>query len=385
MKKQKLWMPVLAGLMIGQLSANGERPFKVINTIRAGYNDNLYRNASSEGSFFVSDTVDLSFRATLSGRTDMMLKSQLNLLSDTGDSKIYPNLYAMLNHSVSPRLLLGLSDSYISGEKSGYGSLEKNYRYNFFRNKAGVSADYVLTGKDRLKGEADYSMLRHEDDIQRNINLDTTITGAGLTWKRDIIQQRTYSSLSLRQQQVTYDHQESSYDETDLSVGLSHAFNPEWQGNIHGGVAKVSPSFSGSAENKDTLNPLFGAGLIYTPSPQTRLSGDFSYSYKPSDDSGYGGQTVTEFRLAAQHDITAKLMAKASARFATTEYDGKDSQTSTRRSGSDDRMDLELRFTYRLNRINYLELALKHNEKQSDFYSDWDQNIVDFGWRVELN
>ncbi|MFA7369420.1 MAG: outer membrane beta-barrel protein, partial [Kiritimatiellales bacterium] len=195
----------------------------------------------------------------------------------------------------------------------------------------------------------------------------------------------TYSTLNLREYRVEYDHMDSSYDATEMSAGLSHAFNQQWQGNVEGGVTQVRPDFVGAAKNTDTLNPLVNAGLVYSPSPRTRFSGDFGYSYKPSDESGYGGQTVAELRFGAQHDITAKLMAKATARFAKIDKDEADKQTALPISKQDDRMDIDLRLSYKLNRINFIELGMRHSERTSDGGSDWKQNVVDIGWRVELN
>jgi hypothetical protein len=407
MYKVKRWVPVLAGLMIGQLFADSERPFKVANTVRVGYSDNLYRNENKEADFFVTDMIDLSFRAALSDRTDVMMKSQLTLLNDRGGSDIYPNLYLMLNHSISPRLLLSLSEYYRSGEKSGGDANVpgRNKRYDYFYNNVAGSADYVLTGKDRLIGSLNYAVLRHDQEID---TLDYTMIGGGLTWKRELAPQRTFTTLNLRHRRVTYDNQpedtatrlhledDAYFDATDLSAGLNHTFNQQWQGNVEAGVTYVQPHFSDAndtsqtpsfdkAENDPTFNPLLKAGLVYSPSPRTRLTGDFSLSHKASDDDGYGGQNTAELSLGAQHDLTAKLMAKATARFANTQYDEEDATTGTPTDETEDRMDLEFRLTYKLNRIHFLEAGVAHRETERDNGISWEENRVDIGWRVELN
>ena len=387
MRKVKFLMPVVVGLLIGQLFAEGERPLGVVNTVRMGYNDNLYHKdtGQSTASFFVTDIVDLSFRAALSDRTDLMVKSQINLMNDDGGTDFYPNLYAMLNHSVSPRLLLSLSEYYRSGDRSGGASAtNRNARYNFYENRMGVSADYVLSSKDRIQGTLDHDIVRNEDDVKSGLKLDTTTVEAGTSWKRDIVLQRTYSTLNLRNRWVEYDHMNSSFQATDLSAGLSHAFNPQWQGSVEGGVTQVRPDFSGTAKNSATLNPLAKAGLVYSPSPRTRFSSDLGYSYTASDDNGYGGQTTTALSFGAQHDITAKLMAKATARLSKIDYSANDSQTTTHTATQDNRMDLDLRLSYKLNRMNFIELGMRHGEMSSNSGSDWKQNVVDIGWRVEL-
>lgn len=427
MNKVKLWIPVLAGLMVRQLFAEGARPFKVANTVRAGYNDNLYYSSTNETqSSFVTDTIDLSLRAALSDRTDVTLKSQINLLTDTGSNELYPNLYALLNHSVSPRLLLRLSEYYRSGDKAGSGTTAAtagdSVRYDYFQNEVGASADYVLTGKDRLGASLNHGILRNDKEIDE---LDYTTVGFGALWKRELSPQRTYATLNLRRSRLDYDNRprdtvtttvttngiyidtvsyldaKAYYNSTDLSVELSHTFNQEWQGRVEAGATYVEPNFSDSweervnlmdgsitnttnrADNSSQLKPLLSAGLVYSPSPRTRLTGDLSIKHEPSNDSGYGGQDTAELRFGAQHEITAKLKANATARYANTKYDTQDDTTKASKKETADRVGLELRFTYRLNRINSLELGLKHSETSRDSGDDWKQNAVNVGWRVE--
>lgn len=424
MNRMKVWMPVLIGLVAGQIFAAGESPLKVVNTVRVGYSDNLSRSVSNkEAGSFVTDIIDLSFRAALSDRTDVMVKSQLTLLDDSSGSDFYPNLYLMLNHSVSPRLLLRLSEYYRSGEKSGseVNQPTKNARYNYFNNRIEGSADYVLTDKDRLRGSLFHDILRHDQAIDAN---DTTTIGAGTSWSRELSPQRTYATLNLGQKNVTYDNRpknstsvtnfvytnsvkylgnSESFDQTDLSIELKHTFNQQWQGRVEVGVANVTPNsfdsiwtygnptnpptvVTNKVDNNSQLRPTLGVGLVYSPSPRTRLTGDLSVSHKPSDDTGFNGQDTTELAFGAQHDLTAKLMAKATVRFASTKYDAQNSTDRSKTQRTDDRMDAELRLTYKLNRIHFLEAGVKHSELSSDAAnSDWTENRVDVGWRVELN
>lgn len=413
MSKCKLLITVLIGLVAGQLFAEGERPIKVVNRINFGYSDNIYRTADGEAGNFVTDTVDFSFRSAFSDRTDFTLKSQVTLLNDSGGMDLYPNLYAMLNHSVSPRLLLSFSEYFRSGDKAGtdVNTTNKNARYNYFLNRVGTSADYVLTRKDRLIGSANYEILQHDKEIE---TLDRTTVDAGLTWSRELSPQRTFSTLNLRQRRIMYDKMlvdsvrrsypdHSAYvDETDLTAGLTHTFNQQWQGNVEAGATYSQPSFPDAivdngfgpqldpTTNSATINPLFRAGMVFSPSPRTRLSGDFSLSRQASDNNGYGGQNSAELSFAAQHDITAKLMAKATARFANTKYDAQDNFTANsdkRTERTEERMEFELMLTYKLNRMNFIEMSMLHREKSTDAddNSSYAENRVSVGWRLELN
>lgn len=440
MNRGKFLIPVLVGLMIGQLFADNERPFGLANTVRFGYSDNIYRNPEGKNSPFITDIVDLSFKAALSDRTDLLVKSQLVLLDDDANNgnQLYPNLYAMLNHNISPRLLLRLSDVYRSGEKSGQGiGSSANARYNYFDNTVTGSADYVLTEKDRLGASLSHEILRHDKELR---DLDYTIIGSDLSWKRELSPQRTYATFSLSPRNINYDNyrvhsgspvttngnvvtrehweeqdNQAGVDQVDIMGSLSHTFNPNWQGNIGAGFSLIkntrpdvtysvtntlydtngipvaSDSTNTVYKNDDSVRvaPLFGAGLVYSPSPRTRFSGDLSMRHQPSSRDQYNGQDAVELRFGVQHDLTAKLMAKATVRFANVVFDSQDRRDTTdpkqeKTEQTQKQMDVDFRLTYKLNRINFLEAGVMHREMNGDDF-DWKENRVDVGWRVELN
>lgn len=446
MNRRKFLIPVLVGLMIGQIFADNERPFGLANTVRFGYSDNIYRNPEGKNSPFITDIVDLSFKAALSDRTDLIVKSQLVLLDDNANNgnQLYPNLYAMLNHSISPRLLLRLSDVYRSGEKSGQGiGSSANARYNYFDNTVTGSADYVLTEKDRLGASLSHEILRHDKELS---DLDYIMIGSDLSWKRELSPQRTYATLSFSPRNANYDgyrihkgsyvvtttnsvgnvtdkfvdgeelDDQAGLDQVDIVGSLSHTFNPNWQGNIGAGFSLIKNTRPDVAYNEywetyDTNNvlvdvgstnrvaknddgvrlaPLLMAGLVYSPSPRTRFSGDLSMRHQPSSDNQYNGQDSVELRFGVQHDLTAKLMAKVTVRFANVVFaaeDRRDAVDPTKTTGTEktqNQMDADFRLTYKLNRINFLEAGVMHREMSSDDF-DWKENRVDVGWRVELN
>ncbi|MBI9020117.1 MAG: outer membrane beta-barrel protein [Verrucomicrobia bacterium] len=380
MKKTKLILPIMVGLLVGQIFAEGDRPFSVINTIRFGYNDNVNRSQNDpESSSYIEDIIDFAFNASLSERTDLVVKSQVRLKTDT-ENNIHPNIYAVLSHSVSPRTLLRVSEKFKSSEKTT-GKTGSDGRYNYYNNNLGVVGTYVLSERDRLELSLNHSMRRHDEEIEDE---DSTTIEGGLSWARDIRPQRTSMSLNLRQRMVEYDNRDSSYDATEISGELSHTFNPEWQGTVELGGTHVRPDLPAPANSDAHLEPLIKLGVTYSPSPRTRVTGNFSQTYDVSDSSQYGGKTARVFTLGFQHDLTAKLMAKAIARKLYTEYDENDNETGGGRS-DEERLDLDFRLTYKLNRINFLEMGVKHSEKTyDDGDGDWTQNMFDVGWRVEL-
>ncbi len=383
MKKYSFVVPVLVGLMFGQLFAEGRNAFGLENTIKFGYNDNLYQNSSGEKSAFISDVIDLSFRAALSDRTDILAKTQLTFLSDEASTELSPSMYVMLTHGVSPRLLFRLSEYYRQSPSTGSGTVVgTNKRTSYYENKVRGSADYILDQRNLLTASAGHAIMRNKDDKKDGLNLDYTTVDAGVGWKHDIALQRTYSIVDIKERHTKYENRNSTMDATDISAGLGHTFNPEWQGNFSAGVTHARPDEAG-AVNESSLNPLFNIGLTYTPSPLTRLSAGFSSRYQESGNNSYGGETSHELSFGAQHSLTAKLLAKATARFTKTQYD-ENSTMSTTATTEEDRMDLDFRLTYTVNRINFIEAGVKHTEVNRDVGVDWDQNMVDVGWRIIL-
>jgi hypothetical protein len=377
---KKYVLPVLCGLVAGQIFAAGERPLSIVNTLKFGYTDNLYRTGQNEEeSFYVSDVVDLAFRAAFSARTELMAKTRFELMDDTGGVNFYPNLYLLLNHSISPRFQLSLTEYLRSSDQSGRTGRNVNQRDNNYYNKVNIGLDYIADQKNTFETSVGYDIKRYDEST----DLDTTTVSGGIGWSHEILPQRTRSTVSVRNSWVDYDNINAKYEQTDGTVLLSHTFNPEWAGSIMAGASHVRKDFP--TEDGSTINPLASVGLVYTPSPITRFNADLSHRYTQSDSLGYGGQETTDLRLGVQHDITAKIMGKATARYAWSEYDGNDALPGTTGDRKEERMDLELKFSYKINRINSLELSLRHRRTDRDNNgADWDENSAYLGWRVEI-
>ncbi len=377
MKKRKLLIPILLGLVVGQIFAEGGRPFTLINTLRFGYDDNVHRTADAESSAYVRDLIDFSFNASLSDRTDLVFKSRVEFRSDVSQD-IYPNLYVVLSHSVSPRLMLQFTEYFRSGDRA---TGSTGGRKNYFENKFGANATYVLAEKDRLEFTYDNKIRRHESELDQE---DVTANSLGVYWARDIRPLRTRSVLGFYQRFVDNENRDSSFDASDMTAKLHHTFNQSWQGTAEVGGSYVQTESSTSFGSDSRMEPLVRLGGIYSPSPRTRFTANFNSSYRASESSIYVGQTEREILLGIQHDLTAKILAKAMVRFMDIAYDERDSETGAGDS-DEDRLDLIAELRYKINRINFLELRLRHTEESyKNGVADWDQNMIDLGWRVEL-
>ena len=380
MLNKRLFISVLIGAVAGQIfAAEGDLPLSVINTVRVGYDDNVERRPDGEGSAFFRDMLDLSFNASLSDRTDLTAKSRFDFATDT-ESHLNPNLYVVLTHSVSQRLLLQVSDKFRRDQVT---STFAEGRYDYFENTVSFTPSYILSPVDRLTLPMSYTIERHEEAIDME---DTDVASVGLSWRRDLSPQRTWAALHTKYTMAEYPNRDASYNGLLLTGEISHTFNPEWQGVSAIGFSLDESEYTllGNKTTSSGVNPYLSLGLVYTPSPRTRLSGKFSHKYRESDNSNYAGETSTELRFDAQHDFTAKLQGKAWAKFADKEYGGDDNENGGG-SSNQDLMELACYLNYKLNRINYLELGYKHRQKQyEDSSRDWDSNRIELGWRLEL-
>lgn len=368
-------MPVFAGLIAGQIFAEMDSPVSIVNTLRFGYNDNVYQRADEKESFFVHEILDLGFESSLSERTDFMMKSRIHVKSER-NSDIYPNLYALLNHAVSPRLLLQLSDKFTSGERTGL--VDGDEDHNYFKNNVSLQSTYVVDEKNRVNGSVSYAMARHDSEIDV---YDYTAPSAGLSWTHALNPQKTRLTLGTQYTDMKYDNNsDGDYTATSLFGEVGHTFSPRWQGTVKGGATSIDRD-----NGERSTSPLVGLGLVYAPSPITRFTADYSMSYSEStDSSSYTGYDQQMFQFGVQHDLTAKLMAKATVKYSLDDYTNEDRILGAGSDNEEERMELALRLTYKLNRINFLEFGVKHTEKDRDVGDDWEQNIVDVGWRVEL-
>lgn len=380
--KKALLIAMLVGAVAGQIVADGERNWSLTNTLRVGYDDNLYRsNRNEDDSFFIKDILDLGWRASLSDRTDISLKTQLIGLVDE-DANFYPNIYAVLNHAVSPRVLLSLSDYFRHDDRTGeVVDGKSDERYNYYYNRVQLDSSYVANEKTRIQLSLANAIERGDTEIE---NYDTTRNSVGLSVGRELQPQQTRLNLGVNFSTLEYENIDSDYDQMTASAELGHTFNPQWSGVVGGGVDFIDANYRERPDDSYS-QPRANIGLTYTPSPRTRISGSYSYQYETANNTNYIGSANQEVRLGVQHDLTAKVTLQGTARLQERNYEEEDQQTTGAvPSADEERVVLAARVSYKLNRNHYLEAGYEFADVNRDTGDDWQQNKVDIGWRVEI-
>ncbi|MFA5689484.1 MAG: outer membrane beta-barrel protein [Kiritimatiellales bacterium] len=385
MSKKSLLSMLFAGALCGQVFAIDDTPFKISNTLRFGYDDNPYSVHNRDDSFFVEDIIDLAFRASLSDRTDLMLKAQLRAEVDEEDESLYPNFFGTLNHAFSSRLFVSLSETFKTADRNGSANIKKpnkKERIDYWQNIIGLNADYVLNQKHQIGVNGTHVIERN--DSKADV-YDFTRYVAGASWSYALKPQQTRFTVMAQHVKVDYDEVHSKYNQEVLYGELAHTFNPNWKGTVKGGLTYTDRDF---AESDSTTDPLFGAGLIFSPSPKTSIDASVDYQYEQTENSSYGGRTATTVRLGIDHELTAKMRVKSNVRFVDSDYEKKDLDKNglADGSGGEEHWYFNARLSYKLNRTHSIETGYSYSQKDRDGVqnADWRRHRVDVGWRVDL-
>ncbi len=371
MKSKYYVLPVLVGLIAGQVFAEGSRPFKVSNTLRFGHDDNVEKKADGKSSSYVEDVVVLSYLASLSDRTDFKVNSKLTVRNDT-ENDFHPNIKALLTHSVSDRFMIRLSEFYKQDDKTNQNSDgRKNYRLNKF----GVNTTHVLSEKNRLDFLFSHEIARHDTLIEGD---DYTKLEGGIKLSTELVPSKTSVTFGFTERETRYDKRDTSLRQSEPVVTLNHAFNQDLKGRVKAGCTYSRPS--GAIDS--SVDPLFGTGLTYSFSPKTKLSADYVYKTSQSGMQGFYSQTAHDIRVGFKQEVTAKIKAEAEVSFVDTSFD--DSEVGGASTG-DENLKCDVRLSYQMNRINFFEVGVSHTRVEFDSgVGDWDQNRFDLGWRINL-
>ena len=154
---------MLAVVVLGSSSAlaGKDSNWKFQNSVRVGYDDNIYQapDGVEDGTAFITDIINITGKINFSSRSDMTLfwQPEFRYRLDADPKLVsYQDLYAQLNHAVSQRTFLTLSDRFRYQDKDGQSDLATTEDQNFFENDLLGSLDFTLNAKSRVKVGAGY-------------------------------------------------------------------------------------------------------------------------------------------------------------------------------------------------------------------------------------
>ncbi len=398
MTKRSLQVLVALTVSSAATYAATENVIQFQNHVRIGYDDNIYQNSTDEDSAFITEIINLSANLTFSSRTDALLywEPEFRYRFDADPEFVtYQNLYAKLNHALTERAFLTLSDRLFYRQMDGQSGGVDDSNQNYFENDLNGAVNYTLNDISFLTLGAGYS-FRIWDDSDYGEWQDGAETGgndfnefnADFSYYRQIKPNKTQAMAGIDYSNLEYDGSRGGFDSLSLIVGVDQTFNP--QVTAFGRVGYSMSTIDQVNGSEDTSAPYFKAGVEVSPSEKTQVSGSLGYSLSRSENSAYNAQDRFDIGVSVRRDLTAKIALTGALNYILSNYDGSYSANyGADLPDVDDALIIfSLRCAYQLNRNNFVEAGYLFRTRDLsgglDDNSDWDGNRVDLAWRLRL-
>jgi len=367
-----------------------ERSIHLTNQIRVGYDDNVYHDRDKDSTAYIKDILQISAKAVFSGRTDLLVYYQPEITyrseaSDENKDVQRHLLYAQLNHAISERVFLGITDRFnYRGDDERTEDFGKYNDLAYWENNAQASLSLAVNALSQLTVAGGYELRRwNDDDYAEWQDYDKYFGSA--TYRRELHRDTTYGYVGAKYENLDYDAGlRGEYEVITGYGGIGHNFTPNVNGSINAGYSKAD--VEGTSDTQ-TSAPYISGSIQYNPSARTALSASISRSLTTSDNSCYNIQEATSFNVGLRHDFTARISGVASFGYTISEYDSDQVALYTGKKLPDNNEDY-LRFTarlsYEINRMNFVDIGYEFTTRDSDIYQDWSRNRVDIGWRLKL-
>ncbi len=374
-----------------------ERVVKFQNHVRIGYDDNIYSTTDETDSMYISDVVNLTAKLNFSSRTDALLywEPEFVYRFDADPELVsYQTLYGQLDHAISQRLFLTLSDRFRYQQKEGQtGPALDDFNQNYIENDLMGSLDYSLNDISYLTLGLGYEFKVWDDSnygewqgggVGGN---DYDQVKTDFAYYRDLKPNKTKVMGAVNFSTLTYDGDRGGYDATTLMAGVDQNFSPTLNGFGRVGFTFASvEGYTGGTEDQST--PYLQAGLEAQPTARTSVTTSMGYSLYRSDNSVYNAQNRFNFGVGARHDITAKIAMSGSFNYTYSFYDQNYQNGVGTADVKDNFFTLGLRGSYQINRNNFAELGYLFRTRTvsggGSALTDWDGNRIDLSWRLRL-
>jgi len=391
MNNRTLNVLIAATFIGGACFAAKERVVRFQNHVRVGYDDNIYNTEDATGSGFITEIVNLTAKASFSSRTDALFywEPNFNYRFDANpEMVVYQDLYGRLNHAISQRAFLTVSDRFRYQQKEGQVETvtgPSDFDQNYMENDLQGSVDYTLNTISYLKVGAGYEFRTWDDSDYGSgaANNDYTQFRGNGSYVRQLKPNKTEGLLGLNYTDHEYDGSRGGYNSLAFFGGLDQNFTPNVTG--FGRLGFSMNSVDSGPSSSDTTTPYIQGGLEVNPSARTSLTGSLGYSVYRAENSFYNAQNRLNIGLGARHDITAKINLAASFSYIYGIYDTDYALPGVSSDLKDTYVTLGLRASYQVNRNNFLEAGyLFKTRTTSGGLSEFDGNRVDVAWRLRL-
>lgn len=383
-------MSVAAVLVAMSAFSEQERVIRVQNHLRVGVDDNLYLSEDKEDSAEIIDVLNISGTLNFSSRSDAVFSYQpeIRYRPDADPKTItYHDAYGKLNHAISQRVFLTLSDRLRYQQRDAQAGMVSRTDQNFLNNDLMGSLDFTLSSVSSLILGAGYELKLWDDDNYGKVlgnNYDKY--NGSLSAFRQIGQETTKGMLGVDVTSIEYDGNRGNADAVTLMTGVDNVFSP----NLNG-FGRIGASFSsvdGAAGSKDTTSPYLDAGLSYNPSERTTVNGNIGYTFYQAQNSFYNAQDRASMGLGVSHDVTAKISVAGMLTYVMSQYSGDYAYAGgvVGLDTDDEWLQFNLRGSYQINRNNFAEIGYEFTDRSVNggTLTEYDRNRFDIGWRLRL-
>lgn len=369
---------------------SGGNWLSVGNRLRLEYDDNVYETETDkQDSFKIIEEVELGVTLNFEP-TFLTLRYRPSFVwwddREPDDTDLNHDFDVVLNHRVSPRLALGLKNTYRYAQEAEVIDRGTTIRDegNFHYNVTDGNVDYQLLPRTYVMTGGRYTTLRYEEDEIADTE-DYDIWSAGVTLRQNLTE-LTRVMGDYRFESIDYDGEDRGSESDYIGLGVEHVLGADFVGVLRGG-------YQMKTFNDDTIEdaeePYFDASLTYIFSPRTRFSAGGGFSMFESDVYPYANQDRTIFFASVAHDLTAKVSMFLSGSYQLGEYDidqviQNDLDLPDSFSGDEEIMQGSARLAYQVNARNSIELNYQYFDLASDLREDFDRNRVSVGWRLDI-
>jgi len=398
MKKQVAgWMAMaVTAAMLGSVAsfANeagaGGNWLEVDNRLRLEYDDNIYETKDNKTDSFklieeIELGITLNFEPTF---LTVRYRPSFTWWSDRepDDTDLHHDLDVVLNHRFSPRVSMGLKNTFRLAEQPEEIDRGVKLRENddYMYNVTDGNVDVAILPRTHAVVGGRYSVLRYDRDEVADTE-DYDIAAGGLTIRQGVSAMSTVMA-DFRYEDVSYDDSLRDSDSTYYGIGLEQALGASFVGTVRGG-------YQDKTYNDDTIDdnsePYGDVSLTYIVSPRTRLSLGAGYSLYEADVYPFANQERTIMFGSVAHDLTAKISLFLSASYQISDYDSSeiidtDIEVPENYGGEENVVQGAVRVAYQLNARNSLELNYQYMDLSSDLRDDFERNRASIGWRLDI-
>lgn len=382
---------LLAAFAMTGFAQSEPQPIHLYNRLRVGYDSNIYNaNDDKKDSFRLVEELELKLNFALE-RMYLGIDYRPSLLwtpeRESDETDFLHDLTASFSYNLTPQLVFSFKDTLRASqlpelESEGYRVRADDDNYN---NTAVATLAYNILPQTRIDLSGRYAFLEYSEDIHDSDNYRMVVGGVSL---RQQLASLTTVFGDFRYQNLSYPDANKEYKRDSDSffggLGLEQTFSDKLVGMLRGGVQQRNYDLD---MFDDSTSPYVDLSLTLMPTPDTRLTIAGGYSVSESDVGAYASEDRSTVALNLAHDFTDKLTLYANGSVAFSKYDA-DYTFDKANCGDDDETSYlaGVRLSYRIHRINWIELGYTFTKIDTDVYgqTDYDRNRVDLGWKLQL-